>query len=841
MTHIDVTCGKDTSRDELATSPFLNGIDYVEIVTEPPADNQRVLVVHFVPDESAAGTKLVTMLDDIVNAMATPAVSPIVTVSGGARIDVRVVSVQRAGRTLRVRVDRPGDHSDYILSINRPAATPASAPGLHPAYAEVTFNFKAGCESRFDCRADSSCEAPELPSIAVDYMARDYASFRQALLDLIPTIHPEWIEQNPADVGIALVELMAYVADHLSYYQDAVANEAFLETARQRISVRRHARLIDYAMHDGASARAFVHVRIGDPTDPNPASPAVPVVAHVRDGTQILTRIVRRVPSTGGNEPPGIESVDEEALAAAEMVFEVFGGAPDTRLDSRHNELPLYDWGRADCCLPKGATRADVIGDATKLVDGDLLLLEEVLDAETRVAADADREHRQVVRVRKTERIADPLQPALTLTRITWDAEDALAFPLCVSAGEPPWPHFSVARGNILFCDQGRTIDEEWHPVQPAPGSAAPSTIAPRAGRGYRFALQHAPLSFRVADENDRARSVAAIRPTRAHEAKPQLALEVKTGDELQAWTWQPTLLESSVTDSDYIVETDDDGRAIIRFGNGTSGMALPDGAYVRAKYRVGSGSRGNVAAGALRHLVRRGDDDFGAANILEVRNPLAAWGGVAPEDVTEVKLTAPALLHARTERAVTPEDYAKAAREHDEVSGAMAAFRWTGTWHTVLLTVDPKGRNGLSPELQDRVREHVQRYTQIGYDLEIDPPDYVPVDLELEICVAPGHFRGDVERAVQHVLRSSSGGFFHADRFSFGRPLYLSEVYAAVTNVAGVSSAVVTKFQRLGDAAAGELEAGVIGVRGTEILQLDNDRNFPDRGRLRLHMRSGK
>src|SRR5439155_578231 len=53
-------------------------------------------------------------------------------------------------------------------------------------------------------------------------------------------------------------ELLAYVGDHLSYYQDAVATEAYLDTARQRISVRRHARLMDYHMHEGCNARAWV-------------------------------------------------------------------------------------------------------------------------------------------------------------------------------------------------------------------------------------------------------------------------------------------------------------------------------------------------------------------------------------------------------------------------------------------------------------------------------------------------------------------------------------------------------------------------------------------------------
>ena len=69
---------------------------------------------------------------------------------------------------------------------------------------------------------------------------------------------PDWQERHVPDLGIALVELLAYAGDHLSYYQDAVATEAYLDTARQRISVRRHARLVDYLMHEGCNARAWV-------------------------------------------------------------------------------------------------------------------------------------------------------------------------------------------------------------------------------------------------------------------------------------------------------------------------------------------------------------------------------------------------------------------------------------------------------------------------------------------------------------------------------------------------------------------------------------------------------
>ena len=57
---------------------------------------------------------------------------------------------------------------------------------------------------------------------------------------------------QPGRPRVALVELLAYAGDQLSYYQDAVATEAYLGTARRRVSVRRHARLVDYPMHDGA-------------------------------------------------------------------------------------------------------------------------------------------------------------------------------------------------------------------------------------------------------------------------------------------------------------------------------------------------------------------------------------------------------------------------------------------------------------------------------------------------------------------------------------------------------------------------------------------------------------
>lgn len=92
----------------------------------------------------------------------------------------------------------------------------------------------------------------------IDYMARDYESFKQAMVDMIPTMLPEWTDRSEADFGIVLIELFAYMADILSYYQDRIANESFLATARERRSVIQHLRLIGYEMDTASAASAML-------------------------------------------------------------------------------------------------------------------------------------------------------------------------------------------------------------------------------------------------------------------------------------------------------------------------------------------------------------------------------------------------------------------------------------------------------------------------------------------------------------------------------------------------------------------------------------------------------
>src|SRR5207245_6882804 len=110
-------------------------------------------------------------------------------------------------------------------------------------------------------------------------------------------------------------------------------------------------------------------------------------------------------------------------------------------------DIPIHTWESSDCCLPRGSTEADLIGDIGypttppagqewKLYPGRYLLFEEVKGPDTGLEATARSTQRQVVRLTKVESVTDPFF-AGALTRVTWDPVDALHFPFCVSLKQP--------------------------------------------------------------------------------------------------------------------------------------------------------------------------------------------------------------------------------------------------------------------------------------------------------------------------------------------------------------------------------------------------------------------
>ncbi|WP_128430116.1 putative baseplate assembly protein [Streptomyces cyaneus] len=440
-----------TSRRTKVRAAQLNGVDSVEV------DDDGLLLT-------------VTFLGKAPHGLGPENVR----VDGGRRITGITavdVSVEREedpelDDRLYVTLDKAGDTSRYRLSLveTDPYGRPGTEPfrGFDQRYHSATFAFRPDCPTPFDCKEDEQA-GPDYPTVpVVDYTARDYDTIRKLLLDRLALTTPDWVERNPADLGMTLVELLAYTGDQISYQQDAVATEAYLDTARRRVSVRRHVRLIDYAMHDGCTARAYVAVQTaGDHT--------------LAPGTYRFASVDVRTLDPHDRPEPGTVIVEADLGDLDERgsveVFEPVVTVDPLELRVAHNAIGLWTWGGEVCTLPKGATSAtlrDEWVDAETcrerqldLKPGDLLVLEEVKGPRTGTPGDADPSHRQAVRLTSVTPAVDRIEDQPVL-EVTWAAEDALRFPLCLATrgGRDclPVEGVTLARGNVVLVDHGRTL-----------------------------------------------------------------------------------------------------------------------------------------------------------------------------------------------------------------------------------------------------------------------------------------------------------------------------------------------------------------------------------------------
>ena len=824
-------CCDQRRRNDLVGSAF-NGIDYLEVLDHEieqsdPAHRQRKFIVHFINDLAPGA------LD-----------KPNILIEGGERtpgIFATNVAVDgQDAKLLRVDVNQYGDFSVYTLRLVQNGQNLVPPAIIDPMFAAVDFSFKVDCPSDFDCQPRCDCPAAPPDEPEINYLAKDYGSFRRLMLDRMAALMPQWRERNPADLGVTLVELLAYVGDHLSYQQDAVATETYLGTARRRVSVRRHAKLVDYHMHDGCNARAWVQVRLKEAA-----------TATITPGdTQFFTRIPGQ---------PTVLPDDPQLRAQAQAIFEPM---ETVSLFADHNDFELYTWSDQRCCLPKGATHATLKGFHPDLKPGHVVVFEEVLNPNTGQSEDADPRHRWAVRltaVQADDENNQPLRDLLThqqITQIAWAEADALEYPFCVSAqtdkshGAKFIDNVTMVRGNIVLADHGATIvGEELGSVGPAlpvpPSSTgcercAPPDHAPIAPR-FQPIIAKRPLTFAAPHDEQSPARAAFIWSERA--ASPAITLTgLYKGDSIP---WQPRLdlLQSSGTDSHFVVEMESDGQAQLRFGDDTLGRRPKSDTVFTADYRVGNGVAGNIGAEALVHLSTANVPL--AAATSEVRNPLPARGGAEPESMEQVRAYAPAAYRTQ-KRAVTEADYAAVAGRHPGVQRAMATFRWTGSWHTVFITVDRQDGKPVDAIFEASVRKFVEPFRMAGHDVEVDGPLPVSLEIDMHVCADPAYFRADVKRELLELFSTrefanNRRGLFHPDNFTFGQTVYLSPLIAAAQAVQGVTSVQISKFQRQGKPDNKPLAQGKLELGRLEIARCDNDRNFPEHGVFNLNVGGGK
>jgi hypothetical protein len=138
-----------------------------------------------------------------------------------------------------------------------------------------------------------------------------------------------------------------------------------------------------------------------------------------------------------------------------------------------------------------------------------------------------------------------------------------------------------------------------------------------------------------------------------------------------------------------------------------------------------------------------------------------------------------------------------------------------------------------------------MERYRMVGFDLEVDAPRFVPLEIAMDVCVRAGVLAGDVHAALLRAFSAGEvrgeRGFFHPDNYTFGQPVYLSRIVSAAMGVPGVDWVRVTRFRRWGQAGSDARDTGVLAMARLEVARLDNDPSVPENGQMVFSVRERK
>jgi len=292
-------------------------------------------------------------------------------------------------------------------------------------------------------------------------------------------------------------------------------------------------------------------------------------------------------------------------------------------------------------------------------------------------------------------------------------------------------------------------------------------------------------------------------------------------------WHEVDNFLDSGPTDRVFITRTDADQKTAVQFGDGTEGERTPTGQMnIRAVYRKGIGSAGNVQSGQLSQALDR------PQGLKSVTNPDPGTGGADPDTAADARASAP--LHVLTlDRVVSLEDYQNYALAFAGIAKALATWTWSGRARGVFLTVagadgavfQPDDltlsnlKNGLwsagNPHVPLQVVSYIPVLFEAGANVRIDQNNYHPTQV--------------LALAWQSLLSS-----FSFDQRQMGQGVAQSEIIALIQQTPGVIAVELTALNRQGQPPvagaplplvllASSPTSGQVGTpRGAEMLLLD-------------------
>lgn len=840
-----------------------NGMARVFVTVDTAVDPAHaILVVEFYND-----LFLAAILDKINNQGVPP--TDIFPITGGVRIEggdlagqVQVIDVTAGSEShmLDLEVQPIGDYSTYTLKVihrdvvldinNNPVLNGDSNPVLEskidPLSASLDFKFRPGCFNS-NCAPGDRFQPPSQEPV-IDYLAKDFDSFKHLLINAMQVRVPDWQPTSEADLDQVLIDLIAADADELSDYQDRVMNEAYFGRARKRVSLARHARLMDYHIHQGNQA-----------------------------GTVIILKVTADVSvAKGFGVWSGENWQDSDAV--------IFAGIHDQECYADLSELSLYTWDGVVTALEAGSTEADIVAPAgTTRIDAEnlrdlilrtaltreyrqqlrqhgvlALIVEEKRNPATGTENGRDKTARQLLRLCDDETAAEVIHDPVEdnwVVRVHWQEQDKLQRRFCFITqcpGQAPQENVSLFYGNVVKVTHGRPHQTTFYPPGTQLGPADDALFEGTDETHYEY-----PVESRWGTLCPLPHPLLAYRNTApGGDTPPESSLRVEVSGFADPWEEQIDLIESESDATHFIVETNEYGLSSVRFGNNVNGRALPQNAAVTCSYQIGGGSPGNIGPDSLTCF---DSSVTGYPDIREVWNPLDVTDGRDPEPRAEIIRRAPQAFRARQLRAITLEDYARRAEELPEVSHALARYAWTGSWRTVRVAIDPKDTNVLSETLRAKIAGHLDAVRLIGEDLEIRGARYVPLDIRLNICAHPEYWPEDLEFELATEFSddyTADGrlGFFHPDQWTFGQPLHASQLMGRAMSVKGVDRILLVSIRRW-HPGSGRADTVItinpedqpvnaidtLALAANEIIRVENDPSQLEKGRIQFDISGGR
>lgn len=792
------------------------------------------------------------VLPEIFNAVNTDGTLPteFFTIRGGTRIkggqefgQVQVTAVLSVvDEVLSVRVEPIGDYSTYTLHVE--FAGSLGDDLIDPLLDEIQFKFRPGCFN-LNCAPEGKKGNIPQDKPVIDYLAKDFDSFKHVLINAMRERVPDWQPTSEADLDMVFLDLLAADGDEISDFQDRVMQEAYFGRARKRVSLARHARLMDYHIHQGNQSGTWMAFQTsGDLT--------VPWRYGVWTGSK-------------WDDPRAVIFITQQRAEDEDEIGQ---------LCFQHlNELQLYTWDNAITALDKGAVEADlalpgglvsgseldanILRDLFRRSDIRYLVIEEKLNPETGLENEREIKKRQLLQLLEGDLAAETLfDPSgeggigAHFVRVRWRPEDALTTRYCFvtrCADEPPTPGISAFHGNIIWATHGRPHRTTFKPAGEELG-ASDNNMFERIDEvhyeatpwGVVCKIPHPNLAYR--------------NTLPGGEVRPATTLTVDVEDIADPWEEQIDLIESEDNDEHFVVETDEMSFSRIRFGFQRNGRPLPQDAEVIARYQVGRGSEGNIGAGQLT-----GFDPVAVVGVDSVHNPFDVTDGRDPEPVVEILRRVPEAYRSRQRRAVTLQDYVDQAESLQEVSHAYAHYAWTGSWRTVRVSIDPAGTDELLEPIRLKIESHLNALRLIGEDLEIRQAQYVALDIEIRLCAHPDYWPEDLAAELDQEFSDGytfdgRRGFFHPDEWTFGQPLHASQLVGRALSVPGVGRALSVSMRRW-NAGLGPTTSTIIlnpedlpeniidalEVHPNEVIRVSNDPSHIEKGRILFDIEGGR